>query len=65
MPTSKQKLLKKLSTQLANRKAHTVDEQGPKQVAERLEVVLEDHLDTIAAAHQSNHGSVHQSLPVA
>ena len=29
----------------------------------KLQNVLDDHLDMIAAAHASNHGSVHQSSP--
>jgi hypothetical protein len=30
---------------------------------ERLESVLDDHLDQIAAAHQSTHGDNHWSVP--
>ena len=51
------KLLKKLSTIIAN-----PEEKGLDPAAEnRLNAVLEDHLDVIAAAHVSSHGSHHNS----
>jgi len=52
------KLLKKLSTIIANpEEKKAVDATGEN----RLNPVLEDYLDVIAAAHYSNHGSNHDS----
>jgi hypothetical protein len=50
------KLLKKLSTIIAN-----TEEKKALDGENRLNPVLEDYLDVIAAAHYSNHGSNHDS----
>lgn len=53
------KLLKKLSTIIAGseEKSRALDPAAEN----RLNAVLEDHLDIIAAAHGSTHGSHHSS----
>lgn len=53
-------LLKKLSSVIASpgEKATSLS-----TVENRLTTVLEDHLDVIAAAHTSTHGSNHASTP--
>jgi hypothetical protein len=54
------KLLNKLSSIIANpEKSNDVDTAGEN----RLNTVLDDHLDVIAAAHTSSHGSNHASTP--
>lgn len=52
------KLLKKLSSIIANPEtSNDLDAEN------RLNTVLDDHLDVIAAAHTSSHGSNHASTP--
>jgi hypothetical protein len=54
------KLLKKLSSVIASPE----DTTAPiSEVDSRLSTVLEEHLDVIAAAHQSQHSSHHASTP--
>jgi len=53
------KLLKKLSSIIANPESNDLDAAGEN----RLNTVLDDHLDVIAAAHVSSHGSNHGSTP--
>ena len=55
------KLLKKLSTILNRDEATPSAVDG--EVEARLNTVLEEHLDIIAAMHQSNHASHHGSTP--
>lgn len=55
-----EKLLKKLSSIIANpESSKDIDPAGEN----RLNTVLDDHLDVIAAAHTSSHGSNHASTP--
>ena len=54
------KLIKKLSSLIANTEtSQDADPAGEN----RLNNVLDDHLDVIAAAHGSSHGSNHSSTP--
>ena len=53
------KLIKKLSSLIANTETKDVDAADEN----RLNNVLDDHLDVIAAAHGSSHGSNHSSTP--
>jgi len=53
------KLLKKLSTIIAGSEEKSIDLDAAAE--HRLNSVLEDHLDIIAAAHSSSHGSHHSS----
>ncbi len=52
------KLLKKLSTIIGSSEEKSLLDPSTK---DRLNTVLEDHLDVIAAAHGSVHGSHHLS----